>query len=393
MKLTNKITLENLVIKKASDMQDDLCFLLYIDLIRQDKLLIKVAIRKNIFNNYETIFATASFRIEKFLNFFPYVSINKSNIYGLLEELKIKKEINPDFVIPLFDYIPNMHLANGKIIKPSITVLEFTEKEIFNNTITYEYPDFDIDLEYELNTEKNVLKKNGENILAKGSADNIYRYNLINFTKEVVHDRLIPRRKLFDFKNFNNRYLFFDTETNGLPVELDGSIKNEYEYPRLVQLAYLLTNENGDILSEGNFLIKPSNFEISQDSTEIHGITNKMANVSGIDIRLVLALFENLVENSTHVIGHNISFDINVIKSELLRLKMTNPFQHQIQVCTMILSTDYCEKGQYQSNKWPKLSELYFKIFEKEYNEGHNAKNDVMATVKCFWELRKRDII
>ena len=45
-------------------------------------------------------------------------------------------------------------------------------------------------------------------------------------------------------------------------------------------------------------------------------------------------------------------------------------------------------KGPY-GNKWPKLSELYYKLFRTDFKEAHNAIVDISATAKCFWELKR----
>jgi DNA polymerase III subunit epsilon len=39
--------------------------------------------------------------------------------------------------------------------------------------------------------------------------------------------------------------------------------------------------------------------------------------------------------------------------------------------------------------KWPKLSELHYKLFKTNFEEAHNAAVDISTTAKCFWELRR----
>jgi hypothetical protein len=52
-------------------------------------------------------------------------------------------------------------------------------------------------------------------------------------------------------------------------------------------------------------------------------------------------------------------------------------------------TTNFCAiQGPY-GYKWPKLSELYFKLFQSNFEEAHNAAADIKATAKCFWELKK----
>ena len=42
--------------------------------------------------------------------------------------------------------------------------------------------------------------------------------------------------------------------------------------------------------------------------------------------------------------------------------------------------------------KWPKLSDLYFKLFRTSFQEAHNAAVDIKATAKCLWELKRLGI-
>jgi hypothetical protein len=39
--------------------------------------------------------------------------------------------------------------------------------------------------------------------------------------------------------------------------------------------------------------------------------------------------------------------------------------------------------------KFPKLSELHYKLFRTGFEEAHNAAVDIQATTKCFWELKR----
>jgi hypothetical protein len=36
---------------------------------------------------------------------------------------------------------------------------------------------------------------------------------------------------------------------------------------------------------------------------------------------------------------------------------------------------------------------LHYKLFEKDFNEAHNALKDIEATARCFWEMKRRGII
>ncbi len=52
-------------------------------------------------------------------------------------------------------------------------------------------------------------------------------------------------------------------------------------------------------------------------------------------------------------------------------------------------TTNFCAIDGPYGYKWPKLSELHFKLFNTGFEEAHNAAVDIKATAKCFWELKR----
>jgi DNA polymerase III epsilon subunit-like protein len=187
--------------------------------------------------------------------------------------------------------------------------------------------------------------------------------------------------------------LFFDTETTGLPRNWKAPISDIHNWPRLVQLAYQLYDEDGSKLKEVDFIIYPDGYLIPSESSSIHKITNEIAKSIGQPIEKVLSDFFDSLKSAHTIIGHNIDFDINVVGCEFIRLGMQNPFETLSKICTMESSTAYCAiQGPY-GYKWPKLAELYFKLFNNELEDAHDARIDIKATIECFWELKNRNII
>ena len=42
--------------------------------------------------------------------------------------------------------------------------------------------------------------------------------------------------------------------------------------------------------------------------------------------------------------------------------------------------------------KWPKLTELHQHLFNEDFEGAHDALADVMATVKCYFNLIKQGV-
>ena len=184
-------------------------------------------------------------------------------------------------------------------------------------------------------------------------------------------------------------YLFFDTETTGLPINWKAPVTDLNNWPRLVQLAYLLYDQNGNKIAEKNFIIKPQGFIIPKEASEIHRISTEKANKEGIELKEVLDDFQNAINQVECLVAHNMSFDEKIIRAEFLRNMMDDSIMAKKKICTMESATNFCAlKGPY-GYKWPKLSELYYKLFQTDFEEAHNATFDILATAKCFWELKR----
>ncbi|MDR1454272.1 MAG: 3'-5' exonuclease [Tannerella sp.] len=185
-------------------------------------------------------------------------------------------------------------------------------------------------------------------------------------------------------------YLFFDTETTGLPKNWKAPVTDVNNWPRLVQLAFLLYDSNGTKISSGDFIIKPDGFHIPANASKVHGITTERALSEGQDITFVLQQFDPLVQKADCLVAHNMSFDEKIVGAEFLRSRMPNTIAGKRKICTMEKTARFCGiPGYYGDYKWPKLSELHYKLFNTDFEEAHNAAADIQATAKCFWELKR----
>lgn len=194
------------------------------------------------------------------------------------------------------------------------------------------------------------------------------------------------------------KYLFFDTETTGVPKNYKAPASDVDNWPRMVQLAFILTDESGNVIIEHSQIIKPVGFEIPDAVVKIHGITNERAQAEGEEIGVVLNRFhDNLclaynLDDPGHLVAHNMNFDVKIISAEMFRFNpsMVLPIIGIDRICTMQKTTNLLRlPGQY-GYKWPKLQELHSYLFGSEFEGAHDAMADIRATAKCFFELKKR---
>ncbi|MCK4524949.1 MAG: 3'-5' exonuclease, partial [Candidatus Andersenbacteria bacterium] len=114
-------------------------------------------------------------------------------------------------------------------------------------------------------------------------------------------------------------YLFFDTETTGLPKRWDAPVSDLDNWPRLVQIAWVYYNGNGKEIFSKSVIIKPEGFDIPADSAKIHGITTEIAKKKGEALNKILSEFLDAMNKSKFLIAHNMSFDEKIIEAEFLR--------------------------------------------------------------------------
>ena len=196
--------------------------------------------------------------------------------------------------------------------------------------------------------------------------------------------------KIVDFKPY---YLFFDTETTGVPKDYNAPASNTWNWPRLVQLGWILTDESGNEISSGNEIIKPKGFVIPADASRVHGITTEVALREGKPLEQVLQSFLKDTEGIKCFVGHNVSFDQKVVGAELYRLGIADTVSTARSLDTMVAATDYCKIPGAYGYKWPKLIELHRKLFGCDFEDAHDAMADITATKKCFFEMKRRGLI
>ena len=190
-------------------------------------------------------------------------------------------------------------------------------------------------------------------------------------------------------------YLFFDTETTGLPMydNIPAEV-HPANWPRLVQLSWILTDGQGKILKEMNKYIIPDGFTIPHEASRIHGISTAYARYWGERLERVLHVFNKSLRKADYVVCHNTWFDMNVICAEMIRMQIPTKIRDKQSYCTMLSGTDLCAlQYTFSEYKWPKLQELYHEWFHKYFSDAHDALADVRAVVECFWEMRDRRYI
>ncbi|MBP3473122.1 MAG: 3'-5' exonuclease [Paraprevotella sp.] len=199
---------------------------------------------------------------------------------------------------------------------------------------------------------------------------------------------------------FKNVRLFIDTETTGLPLNDNLPYTDLGNWPNLVQVALIIEDDNYGVLAKRNIILKPDGYSIPESATKIHGISNAKAANHGEGRNKVISFLDLALYNSDIIVGHNVSFDLNVIKSETIRIKgienaLFTKKKHSV-IDTMKIGMNICKIPNLsfhsrlsQPYKYPKLGELYYKLFNKHFKNQHDAMVDIQATYDCYNKLIK----
>jgi DNA polymerase III epsilon subunit-like protein len=188
-------------------------------------------------------------------------------------------------------------------------------------------------------------------------------------------------------------HLFFDTETTGVPKSYKAAVTDLNNWPRLVQVAWLITDDEGNELKAVEYIIRPNGFAIPQEASRIHGITTENALQNGYELLQVMQEMVVDISNAGTLIAHNISFDEKIIGAELIRVGLDCDLTARTKKCTMQSSTNFCKIPGPYGYKWPRLDELHMLLFKHGFNNAHSALADVVACSKCYFELKRLGVM
>jgi DNA polymerase-3 subunit epsilon len=197
-----------------------------------------------------------------------------------------------------------------------------------------------------------------------------------------------------------NPIIFYDTETTGLP---QWSLPSEDpSQPHITQLAAELFDEDsGTVLAYMDFLIKPEGWTIPADIEELTGITNERANLFGVPIAQVLPIFLDMWKKSTMRVAHNESFDMRMVRIELMRSlahgeEYADYWKAGPAYCTQVKSTKLINlpptakmlAAGRKNAKSPNLGEAYRHFTGKELLGAHNAAVDLDGCKAVYFGIK-----
>ena len=129
------------------------------------------------------------------------------------------------------------------------------------------------------------------------------------------------------------KVIVLDTETTGLFPKGTLTLRDPAKCPHIMQLSYMVYDtQTFKIVEDYDAIIRLAiETEISEKSIEIHGITREMSISSGVPINVALFNLRKALyaHNVSLIVGHNISFDKQMLDVECIRCGLAGLFRKE----------------------------------------------------------------
>lgn len=206
-----------------------------------------------------------------------------------------------------------------------------------------------------------------------------------------------------------NIALFYDTETQGLPLFDQPS--EHPDQPHIVQLGAALVDLDTRIeLATLDLIVRPDGWTIPDDVAAVHGITTEKAMDLGVPEVLVvdalLALWRQADGMHRLRIGHNESFDARILRIALKRhidhrepaAPLSDIWKAAKAECTQRLATpilklpptDRMKAAKRFHYKSANLREAYQHFTGQPLEGAHNALVDVRACAAVYFAVAQQ---
>lgn len=177
-----------------------------------------------------------------------------------------------------------------------------------------------------------------------------------------------------------------DIETTGLPSRMGWNKyfspeqTRYYDQSRVISLAIV-----SDDFTKYSLIRPLGTFKNNLIAFETHGISEEKIKAEGMSLQeFFTGEVIHILKNAKFIVAHNVQFDLNVLRSDLIRSDLTDVsdiLKNARSFCTMEEGKKFM--GNYKS---PRLTELYSKLFHEDF-EAHNALEDAKASFRCYKKL------
>ena len=192
-----------------------------------------------------------------------------------------------------------------------------------------------------------------------------------------------------------NKIVFFDTETTGMPVW--SSPSDSEEQPHLTQIGAIVAHaETGEVLSSIDLTIRPEGWEIPKEVSDLNQLTTDYCKAIGINEKLALEVFLDLIADAKKIIAHNSSFDQRIIRIAMKRYGYTDAAliewaDKELHHCTMRAAHPIMGLTRNGKPKFPNLGETYKHFIGKPLENAHTAMADARGCMEVYFAMQAEE--
>lgn len=192
-------------------------------------------------------------------------------------------------------------------------------------------------------------------------------------------------------------FLTLDTETSGLP-DWKKPLDHDAQ-PFVLEFGFIFAQDQ-KVLMKGSVYVNwfPLEVVIHPKAAEANGLTNSFLEACGLTPRMVLNLVGQLIAKSETIIGHNLDFDLMMLRIMAAKLDRLDAFDSVLQgkghFCTMKQGTPITRlpktPGTFGDSPWksPRLAELHEFLLHRPFEDAHTALADTEAAWVCYWGIQ-----
>ncbi|SHK68586.1 3'-5' exonuclease [Hymenobacter psychrotolerans] len=183
--------------------------------------------------------------------------------------------------------------------------------------------------------------------------------------------------------------LFLDTETTGLPGRWDLPYEApKAAWPYVAQVAWQVYTSGGQLVKEASHYLRIPAGSMQASALAVHGLSEAFLQEHGHESAQVLQLLlSDLQRFRPRVVGYFLQLDFHVLGAGLHRAGLPNPLPELPQFCLM-RAAPRPDDGTHR--RYQRLAELHETLFREPMPVLHDARQDAVATARCFFELRRR---
>lgn len=210
-----------------------------------------------------------------------------------------------------------------------------------------------------------------------------------------------------------NIFLFVDVETSLFPFDPSRPVTEHEHYPDILEIAYIVQAPGQPPMVHGSTHVQPHRMAPADRATiemkelkayrtaggnpfAIHAVEvglKEKAIRQGIPLPAALVGLSSAANSATHIVSHNLDFDLAVIQAAYHRCRMDPGILPKVGYCTQKQTAHVTRirspkaGGRRGVYKWPTLAELYWYCGFGLIQDAHTAEADTAALARCFFFL------